>query len=54
MRKYYRVLEIPYDSPIPVVKQAYRDLVRVWHPDRFARDERLQKHGRNRLQTRSR
>jgi len=43
MRRYYRILEIPYDSSFPIVKQAYRDLVRVWHPDRFCHDERLQK-----------
>jgi len=24
------------------LKQAYRDLVRIWHPDRFAHDRRLQ------------
>jgi hypothetical protein len=43
MNKYYKILELPYDASLSEIKQAYRDLVRVWHPDRFARDERLQK-----------
>ena len=43
MKKYYRVLEVAYDAPFDEVKQAYRDLVRVWHPDRFVRNERMQK-----------
>jgi len=43
MNKYYKILELPYDAPLSEIKQAYRDLVRVWHPDRFAKDERLQK-----------
>jgi hypothetical protein len=43
MKKYYRMLDLPYDAPLSDIKQAYRDLVRIWHPDRYARDERLQK-----------
>lgn len=43
MQKYYRILDLPYDAPLPEIKQAYRDLVRIWHPDRYTRDERLQK-----------
>jgi curved DNA-binding protein CbpA len=31
------------------VKQAYRDLVKVWHPDRFPSDPRLQQRGRDQL-----
>jgi hypothetical protein len=31
------------------VRQAYRDLVNVWHPDRFAHDERLQKLAQEKL-----
>jgi hypothetical protein len=36
----YRILELPLGSSTDEIKQAYRDLVRVWHPDRFS-DERL-------------
>lgn len=49
MNKYYKILELPYDAPWTDVKQAYRDLVRVWHPDRFARDVRLQQRATRKL-----
>jgi hypothetical protein len=49
MNKYYRLLGLRYDAPLSEIKQAYRDLVRVWHPDRFARDERLQKRATEKL-----
>lgn len=32
------------------VREAYRDLVKVWHPDRFANDERLREKTVRRLQ----
>jgi DnaJ-like protein len=28
-------------APLAEIKQAYRDLARVWHPDRLGPDERL-------------
>ena len=31
------------------VNQAYRDLVNVWHPDRFADNQRLQKKAEEKL-----
>lgn len=41
IERYYRILEIePYASQ-DIVKQAYRDLVNVWHPDRFSNNLRL-------------
>lgn len=36
------ILEIPVSSPLPEIKQAYRDLAQIWHPDRHAQNERLQ------------
>jgi DnaJ domain len=38
----YQLLGLPVDASQEEVKRAYRDLVRVWHPDRFSHDERLQ------------
>jgi hypothetical protein len=32
------------------VREAYKDLVKVWHPDRFANDERLREKAARRLQ----
>ena len=40
MRKYYDILGISYDAPPKEVKEAYRDLVKVWHPDRFRNENR--------------
>jgi hypothetical protein len=37
----YRVLGLEPCATLEEVKSAYRDLVNVWHPDRFAHNERL-------------
>lgn len=39
---YYQVLEIEPGSSQAEIKQAYRDLTLVWHPDRFPNNPRLQ------------
>jgi hypothetical protein len=36
-----RVLGVPADASEETIRQVYRDLVRVWHPDRFQSDARL-------------
>lgn len=41
MEKYYSVLGLTPNASLKDIKQAYRDLVRIWHPDRFQQDERL-------------
>jgi DnaJ domain len=40
-RRAYRILGIPPGSSKDAVKQAYRDLAQVWHPDRFQHNDRL-------------
>jgi len=40
--RYYETLGLGPGASPDEVKQAYRDLVQVWHPDRFAHDPRLQ------------
>ena len=37
----FSTLGIPPSSSIEEIKSAYRDLVKVWHPDRFGSDDRL-------------
>src|SRR6266481_8359704 len=37
----YRVLGLQPGATREQIKQAYRDLVSVWHPDRFANNPRL-------------
>jgi hypothetical protein len=41
--RHYEILQLKPGASPPEIQQAYRDLVRVWHPDRFAHDPRLQK-----------
>ncbi len=38
---YFEILETEPDASIDDIKQAYRDLVNVWHPDRFLHNARL-------------
>ncbi|MBN3944480.1 DnaJ domain-containing protein [Nostoc sp. NMS9] len=39
----YQVLGISSDASVDEIKQAYKDLVQVWHPDRYAHNPRLQR-----------
>jgi uncharacterized protein YecT (DUF1311 family) len=44
------VLEVTEDATLAEIRTAYRDLAKVWHPDRFgSNDERLRKKAENRL-----
>ncbi len=40
-QEYYDTLEIDQGASQDDIKQAYRDLAQVWHPDRFANSPRL-------------
>lgn len=40
--KCYETLGLKPEASLDEVKEAYRDLVKVWHPDRFAQDPKLQ------------
>jgi hypothetical protein len=46
---YYAALELKSGSSLEEVKRAYRDMVKVWHPDRFSHDPRLQKRAQEKL-----
>jgi hypothetical protein len=47
--RYYEILEIEPGSSLEEVKQAYRDLAFVWHPDRYAHNDRLQQKAAQKL-----
>jgi hypothetical protein len=49
LRECYRLLETAPESSPEELKRAYRDLVKVWHPDRFADDPRLQARAQEKL-----
>lgn len=42
LRDYYANLEVPYGSDMETVKEAYRKLMRRYHPDRFAHNDQMQ------------
>jgi ketosteroid isomerase-like protein len=41
MDEYYQILGLTPGASEEQIKQAYKDLVRVWHPDRFPNNQRL-------------
>lgn len=43
MIRHYETLHLKPSATQEQIRQAYLDLARVWHPDRFASDERLRK-----------
>src|SRR5579863_3041704 len=47
--RYYQVLGVEPGASLEEVKEAHRDLVKVWHPDRFVDDLRLQRKAQERL-----
>lgn len=49
LSKSYQILGLEAGASPEQVKQAYRDLVTVWHPDRFSHDERLRQIAQNKL-----
>lgn len=49
IRDAYKMLELNHRASMDEVKQGYKDLVRVWHPDRFTEDPRLRKKAEEKL-----
>jgi hypothetical protein len=43
IRESYRKLEVETGAPLEAVKEAYRELMKVWHPDRFPNDPKFQR-----------
>ena len=45
----FRILGLPPGASQEEIKRAYRDMAQVWHPDRFAHDDRLRKKAQDNL-----
>jgi hypothetical protein len=48
-KRYYKILGLKTGASEEDVKNAYRDLVQVWHPDRFTHNPSLQKRAEEQL-----
>lgn len=51
IRKCFEILELDQDASLPEIRQAYLDLVNVWHPDRFSQNPRLREKAENKLRS---
>ncbi|MCG6881286.1 MAG: DnaJ domain-containing protein [Deltaproteobacteria bacterium] len=49
IRRAFEVLEIGADATQDEARQAYKDLVAVWHPDRFSHNPRLRNKAEEKL-----
>ena len=41
LRNCYKILEIQQTASLSEIKQAYRDMIGIWHPDRYVQNPRL-------------
>src|SRR5439155_25091477 len=48
--EFYRAMDLQPNASIEQVRSAYKDLVKVWHPDRFGYDEKLRARATLKLQ----
>src|SRR3712207_4639826 len=49
LERYWELLGVRPRASAQELKEAYRDLAKVWHPDRFAHDPRLQRKAQEQL-----
>ena len=49
IKKCFEILELERDASIAETRQAYKDIVSVWHPDRFSHNPRLKRKAEEKL-----
>jgi curved DNA-binding protein CbpA len=49
IKKCYEILELDPNASLAEAKQAYKDLVNIWHPDRVSHNARLKQRAENKL-----
>jgi curved DNA-binding protein CbpA len=49
IKKCFEILELDPHASMDEVKQAYKDIVNVWHPDRFSHNPRLKEKAEEKL-----
>jgi curved DNA-binding protein CbpA len=49
IKKCFEVLELDPNASVDEAKQAYKDIVNVWHPDRFSHNSRLKEKAEKKL-----
>lgn len=49
IKDFYRELDLEPGADLSSIRQSYRQLVKVWHPDRFGNDQKLQAVADNKL-----
>jgi len=49
IKRCFEILELKPDASLDEVKQAYKDLVNIWHPDRFSTNPRLKQKAEKKL-----
>lgn len=50
LQRHFDTLELPANASFAKVQETYRELVKVWHPDRFGNDEKLKERANAKLQ----
>lgn len=49
LTQHYKILDLEDGASLEDIKQAYKDLAMVWHPDRFTDNARLQQKAQDKL-----
>lgn len=49
IKRFFEILELDRNASLDEAKQAYKDIVNIWHPDRFSNNPRLKRKAEEKL-----